>query len=343
MERIPKSPPVIAPLPASQERPLWSVMIPTYNCFQYIREALESVMLQDPGERVMQIEVVDDCSTDGDVEKLVEEVSKGRIRYYRQPVNGGSLRNFETCINRAQGHLIHLLHGDDFVKPGFYKKMAELFERYPDAGAAYCAYEIIDEKFNEILLKALEAEEDCILDNWFYKLAQTNYLQYAATVVKRTTYEKLGSFYAVTYGEDWEMWVRIAKNFPVAYTPEYLAAYRIHHNSISLQSYLTGKNIKDIATVIELIKKHLPEKDQKQLTEKAKRIHFSWALDNSRNLWIQTKKNRMVLNQVFQIMKRCRDYAMVKKSAKLISEIVFHPLRPVVPHVSRLKSRAINN
>jgi len=29
-------------------------------------------------------------------------------------------------------------------------------------------------------------------------------------VVKREVYEKLGGFYGVEYGEDWEMWVRIA-------------------------------------------------------------------------------------------------------------------------------------
>ena len=78
-ERIPTSPPHIPPLEADTLRPLWSVMIPTYNCYAYIKEAIESVLIQYPGPELMQIEVVDDYSTDGDVKALVEELGKGRV------------------------------------------------------------------------------------------------------------------------------------------------------------------------------------------------------------------------------------------------------------------------
>lgn len=103
MERIPLVPPTIAPVQAGIFRPLLSVMIPTYNCTQYLREALVSVLAQDPGADRMQIEVVDDCSTDADVQAVVQEIGKGRVGYYRQERNVGSLRNFETCLNRSTG------------------------------------------------------------------------------------------------------------------------------------------------------------------------------------------------------------------------------------------------
>ena len=57
------SPPSIAPVPEGVHRPKWSVMIPTFNCANYLRQTLESVLAQDPGPEQMQIEVVDDCST----------------------------------------------------------------------------------------------------------------------------------------------------------------------------------------------------------------------------------------------------------------------------------------
>ena len=88
-DRIPQVPPVIAALSNHDNRPLWSVMIPTYNCIQFVRFAMESVLAQDQGADIMQIEVVDDCSTDGDVAALVKEVGKGRILYYRQTENRG--------------------------------------------------------------------------------------------------------------------------------------------------------------------------------------------------------------------------------------------------------------
>src|SRR5436190_2187342 len=101
IERIPLTPPVIKPV-NDTDRPLWSVMIPAYNCSKYLRTTIESVLVQDPGKDLMQIEVVYDASTDGNIKEMVNSISNGRISYYRQPENKGSLRNFETCLNRSR-------------------------------------------------------------------------------------------------------------------------------------------------------------------------------------------------------------------------------------------------
>jgi hypothetical protein len=71
-------------------------------------------------------------------------------------------------------------------------------------------------------------------------------------------YEKLGGFYAVHYGEDWEMWVRIAANFPVAHSPRRLAFYRVHQNNITSRFFLTGQSISDAIKVVNLMQAHLP-------------------------------------------------------------------------------------
>jgi glycosyltransferase involved in cell wall biosynthesis len=136
-ERIPSTPPIIRPVTNHIKRPEWSVMIPAYNCLIYLQETIESVLAQDPGPAHMQIAVVDDYSTDGDVAALVQAVGKNRVDYYRQPVNVGSLRNFETCLNLAIGQWVHLLHGDDRIAPGFYIEIAALFRQHPEAGAAF--------------------------------------------------------------------------------------------------------------------------------------------------------------------------------------------------------------
>src|SRR5690554_6873556 len=241
MERIPTSPPNISAVLPARDRPIWSVMIPVYNCSTYLPQVLRSVLKQDLGEAIMQIEVVDDASTDADVKGIVEQLGKGRISYFRQVENVGSLRNFETCINRSKGRFIHLLHGDDLVKEGFYKKITQLFRRYPDAGAAFCNYDFINKSGEITHTPAPEATKDVILCNWLNKIAGQQRIQYAAMVVKREVYEKLGGFYGACYGEDWEMWVRIARFYPVSYTPEVLAQYRVHSNSISSKHALSGQ------------------------------------------------------------------------------------------------------
>ena len=266
--RIPTSPPVIGPVSPSEKRPLWSVIIPTYNCFEWLRQTLESVLVQDPGPGKMQIEVVDDCSTDGDVGALVQEIGKGRIGFFRQENNQGSLRNFETCLKRSKGYFVHLLHGDDLVLNGFYKEVERLFIQFPQAGAAFTRYAYIDEK-NEITPPGKELRnEPGIIGDFLLQIAQKQLLQAAAMVVRRSVYEHLGSFFAVHYGEDWEMWTRIAANYPVAYSPTCLALYRGgqgHSASITSNSLKTGQNIRDITTVIEIVQNYLPKEKRKSL------------------------------------------------------------------------------
>ena len=273
--RIPETPPQIIPVTIA-DPPLWSVMIPTYNCLNYLKETLESVLMQDQGSGLMQIEVVDDCSTDGDVEALVQQVGKGRVQFYRQPQNKGSLRNFETCLNRSKGKLVHLLHGDDKVKNGFYREIESLFTKYPQAGAALVKNAYINESGYETSLERQVLNEPGIIPNWLETIATSQRLQPPAIVVKREVYEKLGGFFGVHYGEDWEMYTRIAAHYPVAYSPSYLAQYRVHQNNITSQSFLKGQHIKDLKKVIQIIQGYLPPEKRKKVWQKSLKTKSAW-------------------------------------------------------------------
>jgi glycosyltransferase involved in cell wall biosynthesis len=268
-------------------------MIPTYNCITFLETTLKSVLDQDWGEELMQIEVIDDCSTDGNVEALVQEVGKGRIGYFRQEINRGSLRNFETCINRAKGEWVHLLHGDDCIKSGFYKEIEKLFKAFPEAGAALTKHSIMDETGTEKFSFNFIDQEFGIVDNWLEKIAQQQLLNPPAIVVKRSVYEKLGSFFAVHYGEDWEMWARIGTHYKVAYSPANLALYRLHGNNITSRSFATGQNIRDIEKVIEIIQTYLPTNKRKELKRKAKR-YFSIYFTKSANKILRKQHNPQI-------------------------------------------------
>jgi glycosyltransferase involved in cell wall biosynthesis len=327
VERIPKTPPHISPINDGSPRPLWSVMIPAYNCSQYLSEAIESVLQQDMGEDTMQIEVVDDASTDANVEDLVKLIGKGRVRYYRQEKNVGSLRNFETCLNRSRGKYVHLLHGDDRVKKGYYKTITALFELFPESGAAYCAWDYIKSDGTFSHHSRIEAEVPGILENWLYKLAEHSRLQYATISVKREVYEKLGGFYLVHYGEDWEMWARIAKDYPTAYTPEILAEYREHEDSITWQSYKNGQNIKDLEKVTAVIGSYLPKNDQRRMIRKARKYYIHWILNVVHESWIKQRNKKFAYSQIKTIFPIYIDKYVVLKSGRILLSIWTWPIR----------------
>jgi glycosyltransferase involved in cell wall biosynthesis len=327
MQRIPVSPPQISPIKPMVKRPLWSVMIPAYNCSDFLPEAIESVLIQDLGKGLMQIEVVDDGSTDADVEEIVNRVGKGRVFYYRQKSNVGSLRNFETCINRSQGKYVHLLHGDDRVKSGYYTEITDLFEKFPEVGAAFCSWDNIDGNGNYSHYSKPESDEPCILTDWLNKLAEYPRLQYVAITVKREVYEKLGSFYLANYGEDWEMWARIAKYYSTAYTPKILAEYREHKNSITWRSYQNGQNIKDIAKVTEVIISYLPKKERQKKLRIARKNYIYWIINETYGAWFFHKNKQVAYKQIKATLGTYMDTYVLTRIMLLLLYIWTDPYR----------------
>ncbi|WP_210463536.1 glycosyltransferase family 2 protein [Rufibacter roseolus] len=297
MARIPSTPPPVPPVPPGEHRPLWSVMIPAYNCAGFLAEALRGVLAQDPGPALMQIEVVDDASTDADLGALVRELGRGRVGYHRQPRNVGSLRNFETCLTRARGRLVHLLHGDDRVRPGFYAKMEGLLQRFPQAGAAFCNYDDINESGAYLRSYVPVLEQAGILKNGLLTVAGQQRIQYVSMVVRREVYETLGSFYGVTYGEDWIMWAQIAKKYQIAYSPEPLAEYRKHKGSISWPKAENGQTTKDLAYVIRHIEEMLPL-EGKYVMANAKKGCALYCMAKANVIWKQSKNLTAARDQV---------------------------------------------
>jgi glycosyltransferase involved in cell wall biosynthesis len=280
-------------------------MIPTYNCSVFLREAISSVLAQDPGADFMQIQVVDDASTDEDVEALVQHLGNGRVEYYRQASNVGSLRNFETCINRSRGHLIHLLHGNDRVLPGFYEKLAHIFQQYPDAGATFCHYAAIDETGVRYSYSSLlpEAQQPGILSNWLLRIAERQRTQYASVAVRREVYEKLGSFYGTTYGEDWEMWVRIAAHYPIGYHPDVLAEYRGHANSISWEKGISGQIIPDLIHVMTRIQQHIPVEHRSRILALSKKHYAHAGIGGAYATLVASGDWKLANNQIQQALR----------------------------------------
>jgi glycosyltransferase involved in cell wall biosynthesis len=321
--RIPSSPPVIPAFPKDKARPLWSVMIPVYNCIQYLGETLKSVLIQNISEQDMQIEVIDDASTDGDVEALINKMAGERIKYFRQLANVGSIRNFETCINRSTGTLVHILHGDDRVRDGYYKKIGELLHTYPKAGVAFCRYTYINESGQQIDIQPAESNEDGILKNSLLLIAEKQRMQYVAITVRREVYEKLGGFYALTYAEDWEMWTRIAKYYPVAYTPQILADYRKHKQSISGAKFLNGGYLRDLKTAMKLIQAHLPENQRKKVLKKSKIFYSRYAIVLAAQHWSTWHNEKMVRSNIIEGLKMNTNISNLVKIMKLYLKILF--------------------
>ena len=248
------APPAIDSLSASPNRPLFSVMIPTFNCAEYLRVCLRSVLAQDLGPEIMQIEVIDDCSTLDDPEAVVRELGSGRVAFTRQAHNVGAVANFNSCIRRATGELVHILHGDDYVLNGFYTAISQRAAEHPTAGMYATAVKFVDEagtvRNNGGSLSCFGVE----VSHQIRRFEAGTPLQFAGTVVRRDSYEQLGGFLpGLVHVADWEMWIRIVASRGIAAVPEQLAAYRIFEASHSSGLARTAENLADIERGLRVV------------------------------------------------------------------------------------------
>jgi glycosyltransferase involved in cell wall biosynthesis len=306
--------PPINSVPQDSHRPFWSVMIPTYNGTKYLEQTLKSVLVQDPGVREMQIEVVDDCSTKDDPEELVKDIGQGRVSFFRNPQNVGLVNNWNACIRRSYGRWIHILHQDDVVLPGFYKKLEHdiAIACNDDIGAAFCRYVFMDEDGHWNNLSRLEKRKSGILDNWVQEIAVVQLIQFPSMVVKRNTYENIGGFYPpVHFAADWEMWKRIATNYSVLYEPEILACYRQHTGSESSRLIKTGANITDIIMAIEISKLYLPDTISQEVTMQAREYYAFDAL-NRANTLINQDNFEAAITQIKGALKCSHSFNVIK-------------------------------
>ena len=278
--------PRIAGLERSDDgsRPFWSVMIPTYNPSEkYLSAALKSVLEQDEGADQMQIEVLDDGSPAGAPSRMVEEVAGGRIEVIAEPRNLGLAGIWNRCIERARGKWVHILHQDDLVYPGFYVAMREAIGKNPEIGAAFCRHSFCDEEGRWRATSEVESETVDVLPNFVEALVSKPRVQCASIVVQRSVYESLGGFRPeLRHALDWEMWLRIADVFPIAYEPRVLAAWRQHDGATTSRQMRSGENIRDIAKAIGIWEKELRNHDGHRLGALARRRFAGEALDCAR-------------------------------------------------------------
>ncbi len=196
-----------------------SVIIAAYNHAKYLGQAIESVLAQT--YRGVEIIVVDDGSTDG-TDLLCSRYEK--VRYVRvERVGPCAARNIGVQFSR--GNYLVFLDADDLLYPNALELNLFYFGYYPDAAFVSGGHDRIDEVGGYL---ESPAGVDKAGDN-YTALLEGNYIAMEATVMYRR--ELFFRYYfdpAVVACEDYDLNLRIARDWPVYAHGQKIAAYRIH-------------------------------------------------------------------------------------------------------------------
>ncbi|NBV18966.1 glycosyltransferase family A protein [Janthinobacterium sp.] len=203
---------------------LCSVIIPLYNKEHYIAAAIASVMAQSHQE--FEIVVVDDGSRDGGA-ALVEAMPDPRIRLLRQ-ANGGVSRARNAGIAAARGELVCFLDADDWYGKDFLKAMVSIYQKYPEDSFFSTSFLCMHDPSDGRLDEAADADFEPIANFYAYRAAHGVFYCTNSIAVPRRHLMAMPYCFPEgdQFGEDQDLWFRLAERLQLVFTPARLVAYR---------------------------------------------------------------------------------------------------------------------
>lgn len=202
-----------------------SVIIPTYNRRDLVSLAIESVLAQTFTD--YEVIVVDDGSSDGTGQALATFSSQ--IRYIWQENQGESVARNQG-IALAQGDYIALLDSDDLWEPEKLVEQVAVLDDDPTIVMAGCASRIIDERGELVSSNPTGAVNDPQQLTYSALRYHNHFFGGGSTaVIRRTAIDQVGPFAPeLQYGEEWDLWIRLALVGHFVVLPQPLARIRQH-------------------------------------------------------------------------------------------------------------------
>ena len=209
-----------------------SVVIPTYNGQEFLKQSIESVLNQTFSN--FELIVCDDGSTDQTVHILEEyEHSHKKISVFKFSENVGLAGNWNRCLEKSRGTYIKMLCQDDIIKPTYLEETVKILNNHPSVSLV-CSFEQTIGEISRIReQEVFPGSEE--LDGKFVQkqiLQRGNWIgPPTATLFRSEHLEKIGFFdKEFPCGLDWEMWLRLAGLGNVHVIPTILYSSRIHPN-----------------------------------------------------------------------------------------------------------------
>lgn len=224
--------------------------------------ALDSILAQT--YPAFESVIVDDGSTDNTCEVVRPYGSK--VRFYQQN-HGGVSAARNKGLELAQGEIISWCDADDVWDPSFLKSTVSLLENDPQVDGGYAGVVHIDSEGNRL------PQENCVAvppNQLYAALADDCFIQTSAFVMRKRCFDQVGWFDTnFEISEDYDMFLRLAKDCRIAGLGEPLVQYRVHDQNT------VGNTSKWCESRLALTRKHFgdPRQSTAGMTEQQRRAH----------------------------------------------------------------------
>jgi GT2 family glycosyltransferase/glycosyltransferase involved in cell wall biosynthesis/Flp pilus assembly protein TadD len=209
-----------------------SILIPTYNRANYIKEAILSAINQTYSP--YEIIIVDDGSTDG-TEEIISKINSDKIRYIKKE-HSGAPETRNRAITETRSEFILWLDSDDILFPKALELYCATIKKGPDADIYYGNLLVTDEH--------MAAKRELKYADWYGRnellittLFIGNCVPNPGTLVRKSCYESYGMYdNTYTRAHDYEFWCRISRSARFKHIGSFVCKWRWHTSNMSSES-----------------------------------------------------------------------------------------------------------
>jgi GT2 family glycosyltransferase len=204
--------------------------MPVYNGAAYLRESIESILSQSFAD--FEFIAVDDGSTDASGTILAEYAAKDRrLRVARNDRNLGLAPALNRGLSMARGVWVARQDGDDISLPDRLARQTAFMREHPDVGVSGSQMIMFNERGRVVGEYRVGCTHGMILWNIFFGWV----FAHPTVIMRRDVLSAAGGYDPQCFGEDVDLWVRLAERTRFANLPEALVRYRRHGNAYSLR------------------------------------------------------------------------------------------------------------
>ena len=233
-----------------------SVIIPSYNCLEYLPKAINSILQQNRSD--IEIIIINDNSSDGTAEYLSSLSQQEPCVKVITTSGVGAAGARNIAIERAEGEYIAFLDADDYWYPEKLSTQLALHEMNQNVAMSFTNYDHVNEEYNYIV--------DCFgYWNQFNNVSTPSYninqplaqvfahnvVGTSTVMVKASVFETVGLFdINMSYCEDWQLWLKICEHFDVAVLTKSYTGYLMRSDSITQTD---SKRLQHLACIEHII------------------------------------------------------------------------------------------
>ena len=212
----------------SATAPVVSFVVPCYRLAHLLGECVRSILAQSYDD--FEVVIMDDCSPD-ETGAIARAFRDPRVRYIRNDINLGHLRNYNHGLELARGQYLWLISADDVLCGSHaLARFVEILDLHPEVGFVFSPAVRFDGRIGHGL-NGDHGRVDRVFPpgGFLSELLKANCVPTPSVLARARCYQQAGYFpLDLPFAGDWYLWSAFALHHGVGYVAEPMANYRYH-------------------------------------------------------------------------------------------------------------------